>query len=266
MSSITFTYDLEDGRASPSDAERFTAVTSRVLDMLDGAGVAGTFFVVGELGAHNPQLVAEIAARGHEVGLHGWRHVALTELTADQLRQDVRRGRAALQDAAGTDVTGFRAPLFSLVPKTAWAIDVLGEEGFDYSSSVLPAASPLFGDPTAPREPFRWPNGLVELPCPIAGRGRFAVPFIGGIYLRYLPFALVLRLARSAPQGSWLYCHPYDFDPGAPFTSMPHAGRLTNRLLHHRRSDTLRRVSVLMERHGPGRPLRDVARDVTATT
>ncbi len=259
MTALTFTYDLEDSRPSSDVPERFTRITERVLDFLDIRGIRGTFFVVGDLGAANPGLVAAIASRGHEIGLHGWRHIPLDRVDRQEFPDAVRRGKAALEDAAGAAVTGFRAPIFSLAPKTEWAIDGLRSAGFLYSSSVLPAPSPLYGFPGAPRTPFRWPSGLGELPCPLAGRGSASVPFLGGVYLRYLPLPLVLKLAGGLPSDAvpWIYCHPYDFDPDEPFAVMPHTGWLTSRILHYRRRGTFGRVERLLDRCGAAPPLRD---------
>jgi hypothetical protein len=188
--------------------------------------------------------------------------VPLDELDPGTLREHVRRGRGVLEDATGVAVEGFRAPIFSLVDETRWAVDVLTEEGFSYSSSVLPAASPLYGLPGAPRRAFRWESGLAELPCPVAGQGRVSLPFLGGVYLRYLPLPVVMRLARRADAGAalWIYCHPYDFDAGEPFHVMPHAGWLTSRILHYRRGATMSRVRTLLERFGAAPPLCEVAR------
>jgi hypothetical protein len=195
---VTFTFDLEDSRPSPALPARFPAVTERVLAFL---GARGTFFVVGELAAKHPELMAAIARAGHEVGLHGWRHVPLDKLAPAQLAEDLRRGRAAIEDATGAPARGFRAPIFSLCRRTLWAVDALVEAGFAYSSSVLPAANPLYGYPEGPARPFRWETGLVELPCAVAGRGPAAIPFLGGVYLRYLPMRLVLALARRIAAG-----------------------------------------------------------------
>jgi polysaccharide deacetylase family protein (PEP-CTERM system associated) len=262
MAPLTFTYDLEDSRASSAVPERYSTMTSRVLDFLDEHGARGTFFVVGELAEASPALVAEIAARGHEVALHGWRHVPLDQLSPAALREDLRRGKALLEDATGAEVTGFRAPIFSLVPATVWATDELRDAGFAYSSSVLPARNPLYGFAGAPRAPFRWPSGLVELPCPVAGAGRVSLPYLGGVYLRYLPLPVILALAdhaRDAP-APWIYCHPYDFDAEEPFTVMPHAGWLTSRILHLRRGRSFERIATLLTRQGAGAPLGELVR------
>jgi peptidoglycan-N-acetylglucosamine deacetylase len=263
---VTFTFDLEDSRPSPALPARFPAVTERVLAFLEARGARGTFFVVGELAAQHPELMAAIARAGHEVGLHGWRHVPLDKLSPEQLAEDLRRGKAAIEDAAGAPARGFRAPIFSLCRRTLWAVDALVEAGFAYSSSVLPAANPLYGYPEAPARPFRWEAGLVELPCAVAGRGRAAIPFLGGVYLRYLPMRLVLALARRIAPGAlpWIYCHPYDFDPDEPFVVMPETNWLTSRILHTRRRHTFDRVGTLLDRLGAALPLAEVASSVRA--
>ncbi|HXY92581.1 MAG TPA: polysaccharide deacetylase family protein [Acidimicrobiia bacterium] len=255
---LTFTLDLEDHRpaeAAPG-SERYPDLTRQVLGFLDARGVRGTFFVVGELAEQQPDLVHEVAARGHEIGLHGWRHVPLVELDAAQLHADVTRGKNLLEDITGRAVLGFRAPIFSIVPRTRWAVDVLADAGFTYSSSVLPARSPLFGDPTLPASPFCWPNGLVELPCPVARVGSVGLPYLGGVYLRAFPGPLASLARRGFGRDHllWIYCHPYDFDPDEPFWVVPEAGRLGSRLLWYNRRRTFAKVDALL-RGRAGTPL-----------
>jgi len=260
---VTFTLDVEDHRPSAAAVERYPALTREVLDFLDARAVRGTFFVVGETAEAHPELVREIAARGHEIALHGWRHQPLTELTPDAFRADVARGRTLLEDLSGAPVVGFRAPTFSLVPESRWALDVLRDVGFTYSSSVLPARSPLFGDPTLPTTPFRWPNGLVELPCPVVRAGGLGVPYLGGVYLRAFPGGASSLARRSVGRGQllWIYCHPYDFDPDEEFWVVPDAGRLGSRLLWYNRHRTFAKVEAMLRgRAGP--PLVERLREV----
>jgi polysaccharide deacetylase family protein (PEP-CTERM system associated) len=263
---ITFTLDLEDHRPDERAELRYPEVTRQLVRRLGELGIRGTVFVVGEEAERHPDLVREVAAAGHEVGLHGWRHRPLTELTPAELRADIERGNALLEELSGAPVRGFRAPMFSLVPPSRWATDVLAESGVAYSSSVLPARSPLFGDPSVPTHPFRWPSGLLELPCPVARVGGTGLPFLGGVYLRVLPRPVVDVLCRMTRghDARWVYCHPYDFDPDEPYWVVPEAGKLGSRLLWRNRRRALARVErVLRGRVGP--PLAEVAASLASS-
>jgi peptidoglycan-N-acetylglucosamine deacetylase len=138
--------------------------------------------------------------------------------------------------------------MFSLVSKSRWAVDLVVDAGFTYSSSVLPARSPLFGDASLPLAPFCWPNGLAELPCPVARVGPFGLPYLGGVYLRALPrpvSAAALR-AFGTHRLLWIYCHPYDFDVDEPYWVVPEAGRIGSRLLWYNRGGTFRKIEALL--------------------
>lgn len=253
---LSITFDLEDNRRNATQPPRFVAMTRRFLDFLDERRARATVFVVGELARTHPDLVREVAARGHEVGLHGLRHVTLGNVGRERLLSELQEGRELLEDVAQVPVPGFRAPLFSLTPRTAWALDDIAAAGFTYSSSVLPAVNPLHGWPGAPRSPFRWENGLLELPCPVTGKGRAMIPFLGGIYLRYMPLSVSTRLlAGLEPDAlAWTYVHPYDLDPDEPFFVLPHAGWLTSRILHTRRGATLPRIEGMLDAVGTAAP------------
>lgn len=248
MTALSFTLDLEDHRPDATAEPRHVAATLRVLDELEGLGVRGTFFVVGELAETEPQLVREVAARGHELGLHDWTHLQLDRSDPERFREGLRKGKALLEDLGAQPVLGYRAPTFSLVPATVWATEVLVEEGFAYSSSVLPAKNPLHGFPGAPSEPFVWPSGLLELPPPMIDLGAARVP-LGGTYLRLLPLGIVRR-RTSAAAVPFLYCHPYDFDPDEPFWWEPVAGWMAPLLWVGRRR-LAGKVAELLNPAGP---------------
>jgi hypothetical protein len=103
-----------------------------------------------------------------------------------------------------------------------WALDILGELGFRYSSSIMPTGLSLFGFAGASRLPFLWPNGLIELPLPVTRFSR--IPYLGGVYLYVLPLSLTRRaVALAEPREIlWTYTHPYDFDREEKFAAMPH--------------------------------------------
>jgi polysaccharide deacetylase family protein (PEP-CTERM system associated) len=230
---IFFTLDLEDHLGSYDESSRFIPVVYRILDLLDESGCKGTFFAVGRACVAAPALIREIATRGHEVACHSYEHRRLDKEEYRRFHYQTAAAKDQLEQTSGSAVTGFRAPFFSLIPATVWTIDILAELGFVYSSSVVPGDHPLCGFPGTPRQPFRWPNGLIELPCPIARMGRFALPFLGGPYLRYLPSFVVSHLTRQHGESGclWTYCHPYDFDATEPYTRMPDVPAAANLLL-----------------------------------
>ncbi|MBR0682719.1 DUF3473 domain-containing protein [Roseomonas eburnea] len=246
---FTFTVDVEEHGCG----SRARAQTGRLLDLLAAAGARGTFFVLDEVVRTDPRLVAAIARRGHEVASHGHTHRPLAAEGAARFRAGMEAARDRLADIAGAAPIGFRAPYFSLTPAATWAPEILTELGFAYSSSVLPAWNPLAGWPGAPRRPFLWPSGLLELPVPVARLGPARLPFLGGMYLRWLPpwrlRGLSARWAAEEAGGAlWSYCHPYDLDRGETLVHRADAGALGSLMLWLNRGPTLPRLEGLL--HG----------------
>ena len=102
-------------------------------------GVRGTWFVLGWVAERVPALVQRIAAAGHEIGSHGFRHELIGTLSPDRFRADADRSKKLLEDIVGAEVMGYRAPTFSI---TDWSIDVLREVGFRYDySAFIPVIS-----------------------------------------------------------------------------------------------------------------------------
>jgi len=84
--------------------------TPAMLEILARARARATFFVVGEQVRRRPQLLAEIVAAGHLIALHGDRHRNQLRLSAASVREDLKRGAAAIEDAAGVSPTLHRPP------------------------------------------------------------------------------------------------------------------------------------------------------------
>lgn len=262
---LTFTLDLEDHRPSDRVAPRYPMLVRRLLGWLAQRTIRATVFVVGQVADDHPELLADVAAAGHEIGLHGWTHEPLPEVGPDRFLAETARGKERLETVTGHDVVGYRAPIFSLVPTSRWAPELLSSLGFEYSSSVLPARNPQYGWPGAPTQPFRWPCGLVELPAPIGGVSRLRAPALGGAYLRILPWTVVRQARRVQPESAipWTYCHPYDFDPDEPFWVVPEVGRTGSRLIWFNRKNMLPRLDRLFS-DGAAPPLRERVRHLSA--
>src|SRR5581483_8378867 len=111
-------------------------------------------YIVGEIARTHPALVRAIHEAGHEIGSHSWDHRRVHRFTPDSFREDLLRSKDALEQAAGVSVSGFRAPTFSVVRETGWAVDILAECGFEYDSSIFPVRHDRYGIPDAPRMPF----------------------------------------------------------------------------------------------------------------
>jgi polysaccharide deacetylase family protein (PEP-CTERM system associated) len=200
--------------------DRLGPSTHWLLDQLAAAGVRATFFVVGQIARHDPGLVRAIARAGHEVASHSWDHQRLHRLDPASFRQDVRRSKDALEQVTGQSVLGYRAPTFSVVRQTAWALDVLAEEGMLYDSSVYPVRHDRYGVPDAPRSPFLARgrrHALLEIP-PVSLRVLGVnTPMGGGGYFRLFPlfltrWAVRQTLAATSPPVAMLYFHPWEFD------------------------------------------------------
>jgi polysaccharide deacetylase family protein (PEP-CTERM system associated) len=204
-------------------ARRMEASTHWLLELLADKNIQATFFVVGQVAQHNPRLVRAIHAAGHEVASHSWEHQRIHHLTPKTFRDDVRHSKHALEQATGAAVTGFRAPTFSIVRRTGWAIDILAEEGMGYDSSIFPVWHDRYGIPRAPRGPFLargLTHSLLEFPPATLRLLGANLPVGGGGYFRLLPLFVLNRALRQVrnfePAVATLYFHPWEFDPDQP--------------------------------------------------
>lgn len=202
---------------------RVEANTRRLLDLFDEAGVRGTFFILGWVAERFPRLVREIADRGHEIGSHSYWHRLIYKLTPEEFRADTIRARDCIEQAAGQPIIGYRAPSFSIVSKSVWALDILCETGIRYDSSVFPVQHDTYGIPEAPRGPFQIMTSsgpIVEFPLATFRVGNSPnLPVGGGGYLRMLPFWYTrFGLNRMTKEGLPVICyiHPWEVDPGQP--------------------------------------------------
>jgi polysaccharide deacetylase family protein (PEP-CTERM system associated) len=200
--------------------ERLDITTRWLLEQLAERDIKATFFVVGEIAQHNPGLVRSIHEAGHEVASHGWDHRRVHHFSPATFREDVRRSMDVLEQVTGEAVRGYRAPTFSIVRETAWAIDVLAGLGLLYDSSIYPVRHDRYGVPQAPRQPFLVQgtmHTLLELPPATLRWLGVNLPAGGGGYFRLLPLVVMRQALRQLrrdclPAVAMLYFHPWEFD------------------------------------------------------
>jgi polysaccharide deacetylase family protein (PEP-CTERM system associated) len=216
--------DVEDWPQSTWDhslpiTERAASNTRRVLALLSEAGVHATMFVLGKFAERFPEVVREIHAQGHEVASHGYGHVEIFHQSQGEFTEDIRRSKENLEQIIGARVRGYRAPDFSIVRETLWALRALSEAGFDYDSSIFPIRHARYGIPDWPVSPVRLDlgNGNTITECPIATFRWINKnwPVGGGGYHRLLPGFMTRYLSRRVMKSTpfVLYCHPYELDP-----------------------------------------------------
>lgn len=198
-----------------------------IADFLEHHGIRATFFTLGWVADRNPDLIRKLAERGHEIASHGWSHRRITELTREEFRQEVRDTKRLLEDLAGQEVNGYRAPSYSLVPGTEWALEILVEEGYRYDSSIFPIRRGGYGYPGAEREPHvvETPAGPIrEFPLATLQFAGLTLPAAGGAYFRHLPYALVrTAFRRLGDQGvpGVFYIHSWEMDEWQPRLPVP---------------------------------------------
>jgi len=84
--------------------------TPAVLELLAARRIQATFFLVGEQVLRNPTVAREIVAAGHGIGLHCHRHRNLLRLAPWQVREDLARAQASIEDATGVSPALYRPP------------------------------------------------------------------------------------------------------------------------------------------------------------
>lgn len=137
-----------------------------------------------------PDLIQRIIKDGHELACHGYEHIRVTEQTPEQFRCDVSRTKKLLEDMSGNEVKGYRAASYSMGAKNLWALNILQEEGFKYSSSIYPVKHDLYGMPDAPRfmfEPIE-NQDFKEIPITTIRLGEKNMPCGGGGFFRFYPY------------------------------------------------------------------------------
>ncbi len=196
--------------------------TRKILEFLERKRIKATFFVLGWVAEHYPEIVRSIYRAGHEIASHGYGHQLLYQLSEAEFETDLQKSVRHIKAACGVQPLGYRAPSWSVNKDMPWFYPVLARNGFRYDASVFPVKTFLYGIPDAPRFPYTVTAAdieLIEIPgstVSLLGRN---LPFAGGFYFRMIPYAVIKNLYRSLNKKGHsvvFYLHPYDLDPDEP--------------------------------------------------
>jgi polysaccharide deacetylase family protein (PEP-CTERM system associated) len=194
----------------------------RILTLLDERQAKATFFTLGWIAERYPAMVKRIVSNGHELASHGWAHQRVSDQKPQEFLDDIVRSKALLEDISGQKILGYRAPSFSIGSNTLWALDLLEEAGYRYSSSIYPIQHDHYGMPNAPRFAFYPKNngGLLELPVTTVRLFKRNIPAGGGGYFRLWPYTfsrwLLQRINHLEKHSAIFYFHPWEIDYEQP--------------------------------------------------
>lgn len=240
-----------------------------ILTLLRRYDVKATFFVVGDVMRHHPDLVRRIYEGGHEIGCHGWSHRPLWSLAPERFAQELEEfDRDASPVVPKEEIVGFRAPTFSLDERTAWALDILQQHGYRYDSSIFPVRNYMYGVDDCPSCPYRPRSnaltdhhrgeGVIEFPLTACRAAGLALPVSGGFYLRATPLFLLrylLSRVNAAGDPFVIYMHPWEGDVETP--RIKGLSPFERFVTYHNRASTLQKLEALLQRFRFA-PLRDV--------
>jgi polysaccharide deacetylase family protein (PEP-CTERM system associated) len=218
-----------------------------ILELLEEADTRATFFTLGWIAERYPKAIRRVAAAGHEIASHGYAHQRVDDLEREAFHADIHLAKTILEDLAGVEVKGYRAPSFSISDETEWAHDCIAKAGYRYSSSVYPIKHDHYGLPHAPRFAYRSRPALLEVPITTTRFLDRNWPAGGGGYFRLLPYSVskwsIRRVNEAEEQPAVFYFHPWELDPGQPRVKGPGLKTRVRHYLNLERSERrLRRL------------------------
>jgi polysaccharide deacetylase family protein (PEP-CTERM system associated) len=214
--------------------DRIAIFGTKLLEILDEAQTKATFFVLGAVAEKHPGVIKDIEKAGHEIGTHGFSHTLIYKQSPQVFRSEMERAIVFLEDLTGKKVIGHRAPFFSITKDSLWALDILGELGIRYDSSIFPVLNYRYGIADAPRFPYDIQRGkftLKEFPISTLQLAKVTLPISGGAYFRIYPYQLTklaLRAVNRSRNPVTFYIHPWELDVDHPRIDLPRRIGLTH--------------------------------------
>jgi polysaccharide deacetylase family protein (PEP-CTERM system associated) len=244
--------------------DRIQVVGRKLLQVLADADTKATFFILGYIAEQHPHLIKEIEAAGHEIGTHGYSHSLIYNQEPEVFRGEITRAVNYLENLTGKKVVGHRAPFFSITKESLWALDILGDVGIRYDSSIFPVLNYRYGIADAPRFPYDIEGQnytLKEFPVSTLKLPGVTLPVAGGAYFRIYPYHLTKQFLRAVNRTGnpfTFYLHPWELDPAHPKIKLPR--RIAGLTHYFNLGSTERRFKKLLRdfRFAPMRQVLDV--------
>jgi polysaccharide deacetylase family protein (PEP-CTERM system associated) len=226
------TFDIEDwfhilDHPATKTPETWVQYESRIhrnmdliFDMLDETQTRATFFCLGWVAEHHPDIIKRIDQLGYEIACHSNTHQLVYELTPAQFREDTRVALDRIESVIGRKVTAYRAPGFSFTKETMpWAFETLIDLGITSDSSIFPTSRAHGGYNDFPStQPCILDIGGREIKeFPMSTIALFGSRFVysGGGYFRFFP-RQVINACLHSQEYVMTYLHPRDFDAEQP--------------------------------------------------
>lgn len=207
--------------------DRIEFIGNKLLQILADADTKATFFMLGYIAEKHPEIVKKIEDEGHEIATHGFSHTLIYKQKPEVFKAEMQRAVSFLEDLTGEKVVGHRAPFFSITKDSLWALDILGELGIRYDSSIFPVLNYRYGIAGSPRFPYEIERDgykFVEFPVSTLKFGKVTLPVAGGAYFRIYPYALSKQFLKAVNRSGHpftFYLHPWELDPEHPRIDLP---------------------------------------------
>ena len=210
------TNSVDDWGQFPSRLEKNV---NTILDLLDTNNQKATFFILGWIAEKFPNVIQEIAQRGHHIGCHSYAHQLVYSQSKKEFKEDLKKAKDLIESVTCKSIDAYRAPGFSINSKSLWAYEILFEHGFSIDSSIFPANRAHGGISSFPyAEPVlgNIDGNFIKL-FPLNSKKVLGKSFIysGGGYFRLFPSFLLQRWFKNDDY-VMTYFHPRDFDSDQP--------------------------------------------------
>lgn len=188
----------------------------RILNLLRKYGKKGIFFTTCDCIERYPEIFLELKRQGHEIALHGYRHIRYDTLSVNEIEEEIKKAIYVFNKYLSIKPMGFRAPQHSINGNT---LNLLEKYNFEYDSSYTPFnVLQFFFFPKklrlnftnffSPLNPYQVRPKLKEMPT-----SSLLIPFVS-LTIRVLPKLFLrayINLIKIVYNKPVFYSHSWDF-------------------------------------------------------